>query len=50
MGFVPFASSMGVIAMTGMASRRPFYLGSAFMIVLGLIAPVGSFLPLYLPQ
>nr|WP_315020217.1 purine/pyrimidine permease [uncultured Aminipila sp.] len=42
-GFVPFASSMGVIAMTGVASRRPFYLGSAFMIVLGLIAPVGSF-------
>jgi xanthine/uracil permease len=42
-GFVPFASSMGVISMTGVASRRPFYLGSAFMIGLGLIAPVGAF-------
>ena len=29
--------------MTGVASRRPFYLGSALMIGLGLIAPVGAF-------
>jgi xanthine/uracil permease len=42
-GFVPFASSMGVISMTRVASRRPFYLASVFMIVLGLVAPVGAF-------
>lgn len=41
-GFVPFASSMGVIAMTGVASRKPFYLGSLLMVLLGLIAPVGA--------
>ncbi len=42
-GYVPFASSMGVIEMTGVASRKPFYLGSICMIVLGMIAPVGAF-------
>lgn len=42
-GFIPFASSMGVIAMTRVASRMPFILGSALMIILGLIKPVGSF-------
>lgn len=42
-GFVPFASSMGATAMTRVASRRPFILGSIFMIILGLISPVGAF-------
>jgi len=42
-GFVPFATSMGIVRMTGVAARRPFYLGSLAMIVLGLIGPVGLF-------
>jgi xanthine/uracil permease len=42
-GFVPFATSMGIIRMTGVATRKPFYLGSAAMIVLGVIGPVGLF-------
>ncbi|GMO50055.1 MAG: purine/pyrimidine permease [Treponemataceae bacterium] len=42
-GFVPFGSSMGVIRMTGVAARKPFYLGSIAMVALGLIAPVGLF-------
>lgn len=42
-GYCPFSSSMGVITMTRVAARKPFYLGGAFIILLGLIAPVGSF-------
>ncbi|GHU63048.1 purine permease [Clostridia bacterium] len=42
-GFVPFATSMGIVRMTGVATRKPFYLGSAATIVLGVIAPVGLF-------
>jgi xanthine/uracil permease len=42
-GFVPFATSMGIIRMTGVATRKPFYLGSVAMIVLGLLGPVGLF-------
>jgi xanthine/uracil permease len=42
-GFVPFATSMGIVRMTGVATRKPFYLGSAAMIVLGVIGPVGLF-------
>ncbi|MDR0875260.1 MAG: purine/pyrimidine permease [Clostridiales Family XIII bacterium] len=42
-GFVPFATSMGIVRMTGVATRKPFYLGSVAMIVLGLIGPVGMF-------
>lgn len=42
-GFAPFASSMGVISMTRVAARKPFLLGGVFIILLGLIAPVGSF-------
>jgi xanthine/uracil permease len=34
---------MGTTAMTRVASRKPFILGSAFMIVLGVIGPVGTF-------
>jgi xanthine/uracil permease len=42
-GFVPFATSIGIVRMTGVASRKPFYLGSAAMILMGLIGPVGLF-------
>ncbi|MDR3294858.1 MAG: purine/pyrimidine permease [Clostridiales Family XIII bacterium] len=42
-GYVVFASSMGVISMTGVAARRPFYLACGFMVILGLISPVGVF-------
>lgn len=42
-GYCPFASSMGVITMTRVAARKPFILGGIFIIILGLIAPVGSF-------
>jgi len=42
-GFVPFATSIGIVRMTGVATRKPFYLGSAAMIVLGIIGPVGLF-------
>ena len=42
-GFVPFATSIGIVRMTGVAARRPFYLGSAAMIVLSVIGPVGIF-------
>jgi len=42
-GFVPFATSIGIIRMTGVASRRPFYLGCIALIILGIIGPVGLF-------
>jgi len=42
-GFVPFATSIGIVRMTGVASRRPFYLGCIAMIVLSLLGPVGMF-------
>jgi len=42
-GFVPFATSIGIIRMTSVATRKPFYIGSAAMIVLGIIGPVGLF-------
>ena len=42
-GFVPFATSIGIVRMTGVATRKPFYLGAAAMIVLGIIGPVGMF-------
>ncbi|MCL2110966.1 MAG: purine/pyrimidine permease [Clostridiales bacterium] len=42
-GFVQFATSIGIVRMTGVASRRPFYFGSAAMIVLSVLAPVGMF-------
>jgi len=42
-GFVPFATSIGIVRMTGVAARKPFYLGSVAMIVLGIIGPVGLF-------
>ena len=42
-GFVPFATSMGIVRMTSVATRKPFYIGSIAMIVLGVLGPVGLF-------
>lgn len=42
-GFVPYASSVGFTALTGVLERFPFILGSTFMIILGIIPGVGSF-------
>ena len=42
-GFVPFATSIGIVRMTGVATRKPFYLGAVAMIILGIIGPVGIF-------
>jgi len=42
-GFVPFATSIGIVRMTSVAARKPFYIGSAAMVVLGIIGPVGLF-------
>jgi xanthine/uracil permease len=42
-GFVPFATSMGIVRMTGVATRKPFYIGSVMMIILGILGPVGMF-------
>lgn len=41
--FMPYVSSTGIVKMTGVAARGPFYLASVFMIVMGMIAPVGGF-------
>ena len=40
--FMPYVSSIGVVEMTGVASRRPMYLAAGGMIVMGLIAPFGA--------
>ena len=42
-GFVPFATSIGIVRMTGVATRKPFYIGSIAMIILGILGPVGLF-------
>jgi xanthine/uracil permease len=42
-GFVPYASSIGFVAMTGVAARKPFILGSVFLILLGIFPQVGAF-------
>ena len=42
-GFVPFATSIGIVRMTSVAARKPFYIGSAAMIILGVIGPIGLF-------
>ena len=42
-GFTVFATSMGIVRLTGVATRKPFYVGSAALIVLGLFAPIGLF-------
>lgn len=41
--FMPYVSSTGIVKMTGVAARRPFYLASFLMIVMGMIAPFGAF-------
>lgn len=42
-GFVPFASSVGFAALTGIFDRIPFIIGSTFQILLGIIPAVGYF-------
>ena len=42
-GFVPFATSIGIVRMTENAARRPFYIGCAATVILGLLGPVGLF-------
>jgi len=41
--FMPYVSSTGIVKMTGVAARKPFYWAASFMIVIGLIAPFGAF-------
>jgi len=42
-GFVPFTTSIGIVRMTSVATRKPFYIGSVILIVLGILGPVGLF-------
>jgi xanthine/uracil permease len=42
-GFVPFSTSIGIIRMTSVATRKPFYIGSIALIILGILGPVGLF-------
>jgi xanthine/uracil permease len=42
-GFVPLTSVVGAIAMSRVAARRPFVLACIFMMIMGLIAPIGAF-------
>lgn len=42
-GFTVFATSIGIVRVTGVATRKPFYAGCVALIVLGLFAPVGMF-------
>jgi len=39
--FMPYVSSTGILAMTGVAARKPFVLAGVLMIGLGLFSPVG---------
>ncbi|MBW6464425.1 MAG: purine/pyrimidine permease [Firmicutes bacterium] len=41
-GFVPFASSIGFARVTGVASNRPFLIGSLIIMFLGLFPMIGS--------
>lgn len=41
---MPYISSAGVVSMTRVAARKPLFTASLFMIVLGLINPVGLLL------
>lgn len=43
-GFVPYSAGAGLVSLTRVASRLPFILFSAAMLVLGLLPPVGAFL------
>lgn len=42
--FMPYLSSTGFLAMTGVAARRPFVLAGIIMIAMGLITPIGMML------
>ncbi len=42
--FMPYLSSTGFLAMTGVAARSPFLLAGVLMIALGMITPVGMIL------
>ena len=39
--FMPYVSSTGILAMTGVAARQPFILAGMMMIGLGIFAPIG---------
>jgi len=41
--FMPYVSSTGIVKMTGVATRKPFYWACGFMIIVGMIAPFGAF-------
>lgn len=41
--FMAFYASVGVVKITNVASRQPFYIASVFMIIMGLISPIGLF-------
>lgn len=43
-GFIPYGSAIGFTAMTRVASRKPFILGNCFLMILGVIPVVGTFL------
>ncbi|MGI6730813.1 MAG: purine/pyrimidine permease [Anaerovoracaceae bacterium] len=42
--FMPYLSSIGIIAMTGVASRTPFVWASILMILFGIFSPMGMLL------
>ena len=42
-GFIPYGSAVGMTLMTGVASRKPFVLGSLLLIGLGLVPPICAF-------
>ena len=41
--FMSYVTTGGIVRMTGVAARGPFYLASAFMLVIGFIKPIGLF-------
>ncbi|MBC7345387.1 MAG: purine/pyrimidine permease, partial [Clostridia bacterium] len=43
-GFIPYASAIGFIGLSGVASRLPFIVGSFMLAMLGLVAPIGTLL------
>ena len=42
-GFMPYVSSIGIVEMTGVAAKKPFYLVAAGMVLMGLLPGVGAF-------
>lgn len=43
-GFVPYSAGAGMVSLTKVASRLPFIIFSAALLVMGLLPPVGAFL------